>query len=197
MQGEIVQAALTEGLVWEVPTQPESGTIPSRDMSAQLEAVGADALPDAEGVCTNEAEPQSGDATGGNASAPKSLDGSCLNLVVRNPGPRLPRSATLGDLYQPPSPWMWWIRGPLNWGCHVTPACHPRPPPGGRWCVHRLQPLSICCDRQYPWSDQTSCIQSGSVLKKERVLPNILRFPPGSLTLPPLCFHTTLGPRQS
>jgi hypothetical protein len=109
MQGEIVRAAPTEGLVWEVLRQPESDTIPSRDMSTQLEAIVADALLGTEGVCTNEAEPQSGDATRGDASAPESLDGSCLNLVVRSPGLSLPGSASLGHLYHPPSPCMWWI----------------------------------------------------------------------------------------
>jgi hypothetical protein len=57
-----------EGVRPEGPGANEGGTIPVRDEPAQVEAAAVDALPCADGIRLNKAEPRSEDASGGDTS---------------------------------------------------------------------------------------------------------------------------------
>jgi hypothetical protein len=68
------RATMTKGLAQQVPTQAKSGVVPIRNVPAEVEVVVADALPHAEGIHANEAEPRSEDVMiGADALVPGSL----------------------------------------------------------------------------------------------------------------------------
>jgi hypothetical protein len=69
------------------------GAAPVGDGLAQVEVAVVDALPCADGIHVNEAEPRLGDASGGDASAPE---------FPRGPGSCLPGDTAPGDAI--PSP---------------------------------------------------------------------------------------------
>jgi hypothetical protein len=103
VQEEAARAALKERPASKVPTQEKTvkvsdqqrlvlsggGTFPIRDGPTHVEVAVVDALSCADGICMNEAEPRPEDASGGNASVPRSS---------RDPSSCLPEDAAPGDV---------------------------------------------------------------------------------------------------
>jgi hypothetical protein len=86
----------------EEPTIEKSVTILIQDVLVQAERVTADAPWGDDGTCVDTIEVLLGDATGGEALAPVPSGGTCLDLVVCNPSPSLPRGIALGEAVQAP-----------------------------------------------------------------------------------------------
>jgi hypothetical protein len=109
-------------MMTEGPASEESDTVLIQDMLAQVERVVVD------------------------ASAPRTLGGPRLDLVVCSLGSSLLRDAAPGDTVSALGPWVLWIRGPLNWGCQASPTRYPCLLAGGRrkvacnMHVHGLRP---------------------------------------------------------
>jgi hypothetical protein len=56
-------------------TEAKSGTVPNRDVAAQVEVVVAGALTGTKGIHANESDPRSGDVVDGDTLATESLGG--------------------------------------------------------------------------------------------------------------------------
>jgi hypothetical protein len=132
---EATRAALKERPVSKVPTQEKTvkvsdqqrlvlsggGTFPIRDGLAHVEAAVVDALSCADGICMNEVEPRPKDASGGDASTPRSS---------RDPGSCLPEDTAPGDVIP--------VLGSSNivesGAIELGLPCYPRAlPPPARW----------------------------------------------------------------
>jgi hypothetical protein len=78
-----------------------SGTVFIQDMPIQVEMVTTDASLGIDGVRVDGVEQWADYATRGNALAPVPMR-ACLDLVIRNPSPSMPRSATPGNMVPAP-----------------------------------------------------------------------------------------------
>jgi hypothetical protein len=67
-----------------------------------MEVFATDALPGAEGIHANEAEPRAEDAFSGDASTPRSPRSQLWVLVVGNPSLSLPRDPAPSDVISAP-----------------------------------------------------------------------------------------------
>jgi hypothetical protein len=95
------------------------------DVLAQVEAAAVDVSTGAHDIRADEAEPQSGEATRGNASTPRPMSGSCLDLVACSPGLSLSGNASLNNAVSAPRSLGAKGLGPLKQGCHANPMFQP------------------------------------------------------------------------
>jgi hypothetical protein len=92
--------------------QEESNTVLIQDVPARADTIAIDTPLGTDSAHTDVVDPRSEAML-----QPPCLQGACLDLVVCSPGPRLPRSSSLGDVVSAVGPWALRIQELPNWGC--------------------------------------------------------------------------------